>query len=207
MCLPLLAAIPAAMGSIGAAAGVTGAGITAATSIAAGTAITSGVVGAGVSAYGQYQSGLAQQKMYQYQQQQQTLQANYDVSVGEAQSQSIEETGSLQNKQLVQNQAQLEGSQKAAEGAQGIGGSVTAQNITTSTFTKEQMDQQMLRYNTDIKAQSAREQAAGEAWGANTTAGQDALAATNAKVGGEYNAAGSLLSGAMSVASTAVRIQ
>lgn len=201
MCLPL---IPAALAAVGGA--VTAGAATGATATAIGAATTIGVAGAGISAYGQYQSGLAQSKMYQYQQQQQTLQANYDVSIGNAQSQAIEETGNLQNKQLVQNQAQLEGSQKAAEGAQGTAGSVTAENIASSTFTKEQLDQQMLRYNTDIKAQSAQEQAAGEAWGATTTAGQDNLAATNAKVGGEYNAAGTLLGAAGSVASTAVRI-
>lgn len=46
--MPVFAAIPAVLGSIGAAAGVTGAGVAAATSIAAGAAIVGGV-GAGIA--------------------------------------------------------------------------------------------------------------------------------------------------------------
>ncbi len=207
MCLPLLAAVPAVMGAIGAGVGVTGAGVTAGMSIAAGTAITAGVVGAGVSAYGQYQQGVAQKKMYDYQQKSQELQANYDLKIGQAQAEADETTGSLQMKQLVQNQAELEGSQRAAEGAAGTAGSVNAENIATSTFTKQQLDQQMLRYNTDIKAWSATESAKGAAWNARTQAEQYGIAGKNARTAGELSATGTILGEATSVASTAVRLK
>ena len=46
--MPLFAAIPAVLGSIGAAAGVTGAGIAAGTSIAAGAAISGAALAAGL---------------------------------------------------------------------------------------------------------------------------------------------------------------
>jgi hypothetical protein len=206
MCLPLLAAVPAVMGAIGAGVGVTGAGVTAGMSIAAGTAITASAAGAGVSAFGQYQAGLAQSKMFKYQSEQQNIQANYDIQVGEAQSENIEQVGGFQNKQLVQNQAQLEGSQRAVEGASGLAGSKTAEDIANSTFTKEKLDQQMLRYNVDNKVNTVQQEAAGGAWGARTTAQQYSLASGNAETAGTINASGTLLGGASSVANTAVRI-
>lgn len=189
MCLPLLAAIPAI------------------STLAIGATTAASVAGAGIAAYGQYQAGQSQKKMYNYEAQSQALQANYDLSVGEAQAENIENVGSEEMRSLVQKQAQTEGSQKAAEGASGTAGSVTAENIATSTFTKEQLDQRMLRYNTDIKAWSANTQAEGEAWGANVTSAQDRIAGKNAAIGANYNAAGTLLGGATSIANTALRIQ
>lgn len=199
MCLPALAVVGTMLGASAASAATVGTIATGATAL--------GVAGAGVAAYGQYQAGKSQKAMYNYESQEQTMQANYDISTGEAQAQNIEGVGAEQGRQLVQRQAQTEGTQKAAEGAAGTGGSVTAQNIAVSTMNKEQLDQQMLRYNTDIKSWSAQTQGEEEAWGANTTAGQYSLAATNAQVGANYNVAGSLLGGATSIANTALRIQ
>lgn len=205
MCVPLLAAIPAAMTAIG---GAVSAGVaTGATATALGTAVTVGTIGAGVSAYGQYQQGLAQKKLYSYQQQTADLQANYDLKIGEAQSEADQTTGALQSRQLVQNQAELEGSQRAAEGAAGTGGSVTAENIESSTLTKEQLDQQMLRYNTDVKSYEATEGAKNSAWTARAMSGQYGIAAHNAQTAGELNAGGTLLGEAGSIASTAVRLK
>lgn len=176
-------------------------------SLALGASAVAGLAGAGVSAYGQYQQGLAQKNMYSYQQQEADLQANYDLKIGAAQSEADQVTGSLQSRQLVQNQAELEGSQRATEAAAGTAGSVTAENITSSTFTKQQLDQELLRYNTDVKSYEATQGAQDEAWTARAMSGQYGMAAKNAQTSGELSATGTLLGEAGSVASTAVRLQ
>ncbi len=60
--MPVFAAIPAILGSIGAAAGVTGAGITAGMSIAAGAAIAGGITAGVVNAVGGAQQAAAMKK-------------------------------------------------------------------------------------------------------------------------------------------------
>jgi len=60
--MPVFAAIPAILGSIGAAAGVTGAGITAGMSIAAGAAIAGGVTAGVVGAVSSAQQAAAAKK-------------------------------------------------------------------------------------------------------------------------------------------------
>ena len=84
-------------------------------------------------------------------------------------------------------------------GAQGIGGSVTAANIATDTFTKQQMDQMTLQYNSNVKAWNITNQANAQEWGLGVEATQDQYAAKNAAIAGDIGAGTTLLGSAAQV--------
>lgn len=158
-------------------------------------------IGGGTSAYNQYQSGIAQNKYYQSQADQSVLEGKNALKQGELQSTLVQDQASHQGKQLVQNQAEFNASQRAVMAANGIYGGGTAEDVTSSTFTKEELDQRLLRYNADIKSWEGNTQAQYKNWALNTQAEDLRYQGKLAKDTGRKNAFSTLLSTATQVAS------
>ncbi len=183
MCIAL-AAIPAmiagAASSVGSAAAAAGAavGITSTAGALAATSAAAGLVGTGVSAYGSIQSSNAQ-----------AAAANYSAKTSVQQGQSAVDAARINEQQTYREGDQLEGRQRAAEGASGIDlNSGTALLTQTDTGTRTGQNVADQNYN----AQLAQ-------WG---TINNSALLSSQAKsdqAAGGISAAGSLLSGASQV--------
>jgi hypothetical protein len=151
--------------------------------------------GGAISAYGQYQQGQAQKKMYQYQADAANAEAKQvqqaaDTNVKLTQFQASQDTKQLQRKYML-----VEGAQKAGAAASGIGGgSVTEGDIATDTFNTRKLDENMIRYNADLKSWAIRNQSAGEVWGLKTQAEQYTYAGKNAATAGKIGATGTIFS-------------
>lgn len=165
----------------------------------AAAAIATTVAAGGYTAYSQYQNGQSQNKYYQYMADQQKQKATYDLKQGDAQSTAIQDQAKLEGKQLSSNQSEFNATQRAAMAASGLTG-VTAEDITNSTFTKEQLDQQLLRYNADLKSYGVNSQAKYNNWADLTQADQYSYAGKAANYAGKTSAFSTLLSTASSVA-------
>ena len=163
--------------------------------------ITVGVLVAGgaMQAYGKYKEGVAESKYYTYQQDQARQSAELALRQGDAQSTAIQNTAKQEGKQLALNQAEFNASQRAQMAANGLTG-VTAEDITNDTFSKEKLDELVLRNNADLKSWEVNEEAKNRNWALNTEAGQYGLASKNAKSAGKRNAFSTLLNTATSVA-------
>jgi len=153
------------------------------------------LVGGAMSAYGQYQQGQAQKKMNQYQadvaqRQAEQVQQAADTNVKLTQFQASQDTKMLQRKYML-----VEGAQKATAAAMGVGGgSVTEGDIATDTFNTRKLDENMIRYNADLKSWAIRNQAAGEVWGLETQKEQYTYAGKNAAKAGAIGATGTIFS-------------
>lgn len=179
------------------------------------TAVTFTAAAGGMQAYGQYQQGKSQEKMYQYQAALARQKADLTKRYSEEQKKSIESAAESnitatqgaaaeESKRLARDITQLTGAQKAAIGALGIGG-VTAADIAVSTFDKAKLDQMAIRYNANVKSWQISEQAKrdiwtlGEetkfdVWSLESEADQYSVAAKNAKKAAKMNMATTLLS-------------
>ncbi len=155
-------------------------------------------IGGAYSAYNQYKQGVAQSNYYNYQSQAKKQEADYDLKMGQKQSELIGDTGKMEEKSLSVKQAEFNASQQASNAARGVEGG-TAEDIASSTFDKEQLDKQMVRYNSAIKGWETMEQAKNQSWAANIESDQYGMAAKNAKKAGKLNAFSTLLSSAASV--------
>jgi hypothetical protein len=162
-------------------------------------AIIATAAAGGTQAYGQYQSGVAQNKMYQFQADQNRMEGNLAVTRGQKQSELIQDTASREGKRLKTDQAGFSASQRAAMAASGVTG-VTAQDITSDSFSKQRLDELALRYNYDTKSYEVTEGAKYQKYALDTQADQLSLAGKNAKKAGKMNAFGTLLSTAASMA-------
>ena len=167
-------------------------------------ALAATAVAGGVSAYGAYEQGQAQKNLMNYQAQAAKVQAGQVAATAEANISGVQNQAALQAQMLGRQQAIVAGSQKASAGAQGIGGSVTAANIATDTFTKQQMDQQTLQYNANVKAWNITNQANNQIWGLGIQANMDTMGAKNAAIAGDISAGGDLLSSAAQTGSEGV---
>lgn len=220
-CLGPLAALPAAVAAFGGgtAAATAGAGAAAAaasTGIAAATAgassaslfsalaLTGAVAGGAVSAYGAYQQGQAQKNMMNYQAQAAAVQQQIVKNTASANITGVENQTALQSQQLSRQQMAVKGTQAAAAGAQGLDGSVTGADIAKDTFTKQQMDQQTLMYNANVKSWNITNNANAQLWGLGAQEGQYSEGAQNAEFAGDIGAVGSLLSSATQVGTIGV---
>lgn len=158
-------------------------------------------VASGVTqAYGDYKSGIATQKYNQYQADVSRQQGALGLQQAEIQSRLIQDSAKGQGKQLKTNQAEFNASQRAALSAAGVNG-VTAQDIVSDTFNKQQLDEQTLRYNADVKAWEVNTNAANQNWALNEEANQFEQAGKNAKKAGKTKVFSTLLSTASSVGS------
>lgn len=173
------------------------------------------------SAVGQYQQGVAQQKMYDYQaalsvqnskllqqyadEEKKSIEAATESNITQTQDQAAE-----QSKQFAKNFRQLSGTQKATIGALGLGGS-TAEALVTSSFDEAKLDEMAIRYNANIKSWNLKESAKQDIWSLeentkqkrwalDTQASMYRTAGKNAKRAGQQQAFTTLLSTAASVA-------
>jgi len=167
-------------------------------------AIASTVAAGATSAYGAYQQGQAQKNLMNYQAQAAQVQAGQVAATAEANISGAQNQAALQATMLGRQQAIVAGSQKASAGAQGIGSSVTAANIATDTFTKQQMDQQTLQYNANVKAWNITNQANNQIWGLGIQENMDTMGAKNAASAGDISAGGDLLGSAAQVGTEGV---
>ena len=160
------------------------------------------VIGGGITAYDQYQAGQAQKKMYQYQsdvanEKARQAQVAADTNVKLTQYQASQDTKMLQRKYAV-----VEGAQRAARAASGLGGgSVTEGDIATDTFNTRKLDEDMIRYNADLKSWDIQRNAQGEIWGLGTEANQFTFAGKSAARAGAISATGTIFSTAGSALS------
>lgn len=165
----------------------------------AAAAIATTVAAGGFTAYSQYQSGAASNKYYQYMSDQSRQEGQLALKQGEAQSTAIQEQAKLQGKQLSTNQSEFNASQRAAMAAAGVTG-VTAEDIVSSTFNKENLDKSLLRYNADLKSYESTSNAAYRNWASNVQADQLTYQGKAAKYAGKTQAFSTLLATAASVA-------
>lgn len=192
-----LALIPAALGTIGSAVGAGAA--TSGAAIATGTAITATAASGGVAAYGAYQQGQAQKNMMNYQAQAAAVQQGIVKNTADANITGVENQTALQSQQLSRQQMATKGAQAASAGAQGLDGSVTGADIAKDTFTKQQMDQNTLMYNANVKSWNITNSANAQLWGLGAQEGQYSEGAENAAFAGDIGAGTSLLSSAAQV--------
>lgn len=162
-------------------------------------AITLTVASGGYSAYNSYQQGAAQNSYYKYLAENSRLEGEYAIKQAEAQSTSVQNQAKEQGKQLSKSQAEFNASQRAAMAASGLTG-VTAEDITSSTFTKEQLDKSLLLYNADIKSWEGNTKGAYAKWAANVQADQYSYQGKAAFKAGQTGAWTTLLTTAASVA-------
>ena len=170
--------------------------------IAAGLTIGSGIY----NAFNQYQEGVAAKKYYDYQAGQAQQEGQLALQQGQKQSELIQDTAKVQGKQLATSQAEFNASQRAALGASGnIGGS--AEDVINSTFTKQQLDESLLRYNANVNSWQTTESAKYKNYALGVQADQYRYAGKNAKYAGKTKAFSTLLGTAASVANTLVKIK
>lgn len=163
-----------------------------------GTQIAGGVY----SAYGAENEGIAQEGYYRYLAGQADSNARLTELAGERQARSIKDAAHLEYGRLKRSQLQLEGSQKAALGAQGISGSVTAEDIARDTMNAERLDEMAIRFNADSQADEVVRQAQINAIGLRTEAEGYRTAGGNARRAGRRNAYASIIGSATAVAGT-----
>ena len=170
--------------------------------------VVASIVGGIVSGVGAYRQGQAQKKMYQYQsdvasQQQKEAQKAADANVRLTQIQASEDAAQLQRKYMV-----LAGEQKATGAAMGIGsGSVSMGDIETDTLNTRTADENMIRYNADLKSWDIRNQAANEIWGLETLKTQYGFAGKQAAASGKLGLLTGIFAGTAAGAGQASNFQ
>lgn len=168
---------------------------------AAGAVVGMQAVGGAVGAYGALQQGKSQAAYYAFMGNQANQEAGLAEAVGDRRAADTEKAASFSEDIAARNEAKALGGQRAAEGANGIGGSVTAQNIASDTIDKAELDKEAIRFNADTKASAAKTDAAMSAYGLRTQASEDQIAGTDAVDASRLNAASSILGSAGSLAS------
>lgn len=149
---------------------------------------------AAASAYSSYSQGQQAQSMYKYQ----SAMAERNAQISELQARDIEKQGAIEEAQHRLKVQGMIGEQKSAIAAGGVAVDTGSPlDILADTAGLGEFDAQVIRSNARKQAWAARTQAQGylaEAGALNT-------AGSNAYRNGTVGAAGSLLSGASSVAS------
>lgn len=159
-----------------------------------------GTIGSGaVSSYGAYQQGQAQKNMMQYQANAAVVQQGIVRDTANANITGVENQTALESSQLARRQMVVKGAQAASAGAQGIDGSVTGADIAKDTFTKEQMDQNTLLYNANVKSWNITNDMNAKLWGLGAQKDQYSEGAENAAFAGDIGAGSSLLSAATQI--------
>lgn len=165
------------------------------------TAIALIAVSTGVSAYGSYQQGQAQKKMYQYQADVAAQQAEIDKKVAEQNITTVQAEAATKTKQLRRDVAVLEGAQKGMLAAQGVGGgSVTAADIAASTFDTAELDRKAIRYNADYKSWALKTGSEYAGWDLLNQRNQYLMAGKQAAKAGSIGMTSSILQGASQIA-------
>lgn len=163
-------------------------------------AIGASVLGTGLGVMGDLESAKATSKYYNYLSAISMQNANLVEAAGKAESAQLGTEAFGQMQQLGERKSQTIGAQKAALSTGAGVGSKTAEQIVSDTYNKFNMDEEVLRYNTDLKIKNVQNKARGEAMGYRSQAGAYELAAKNAKTEGKWKAASTILGGASSTA-------
>ena len=160
-------------------------------------------VSTGMTMYGSYAQGKAQQKMNQYNADVAIRQAEIDKRNAETNITMVQDTAKSQAKLQRRNVAVIEGEQKGILAAQGVGGgSVTAADIMKTTLDTAELDRQAIRYNADSKAYAIKTGSDFNTWNLDQQSRGYNMAGKNAMRAGKINTVSSLLSGASQIAST-----
>ena len=153
-----------------------------------------------LSAYGDIQQGKSESKYYKYLAAISNENANLTEAAGQAEMAQLGTSEFQTMQQLVTRKSETIGAQKAAL-ATGAGvGSKTAEQIVSDTINKTEMDEEVLRYNTDLKMKNVLLKSKGEAMNYRAQAGGYEIAADNAKTASKWKAASTIIGGASSTA-------
>ena len=110
--------------------------------------LTTAVVGAGMSAFGQYREGMDAGEASRY---------NADISRQSAEM--TETSGALDAERQRKQVSRLVGSQKAKYGASGVELTGSPLDVMIGTATEGELDAQIIEYNTKVKARGYQSQA------------------------------------------------
>lgn len=163
-------------------------------------ATTTAAVAGGVSAYESYQQGSAQKKYYDELSRRSTNEAAYALDAADKQSRAVQDTAREEGKMLKEDQAAFNASVKAQLAAQGITG-VSAEDIANSNFSRQKMDELMLRRNADVKSWEIMTSGKYQNWGLLNQAADQRYAGKMAKRKGKIDTITTLLGTASQVAS------
>lgn len=152
-------------------------------------------------AYAMHKQGQMQQAQYDFLAQQSKLQASLAIEAGQEQAKFAQDQGAKLSKDLRKNVGLVEANQRATMIANGIDlGSVTAEDIINDTVNKAKLDEMMIRYNADLAAYQAEQQAGYNAFAAYSQAAGQTLAGQMYSAAGNIGATNTLISGAAQTA-------
>lgn len=157
--------------------------------------------GGAVGAYGSMAMGKAQASYYGFLSNQSRLEGTLAKAAGERQAADIEKSAGYTEEILARNESKAMGAQRAAFAANGIAGSVTAQDIAKSSMTAAELDKEAVRFNADSKARAAVLQGDMAAFNYDSQATGYELAGANAMTAGKLNATATALGTSGSLAS------
>jgi hypothetical protein len=146
------------------------------------------------------QAGKSQQQYYDYVAEQNRQAAEAAIKAGEARDTVAQNQGANEAKTLSQKAMQVEGSQKAAIGANKIGASATAIDLVQDTYDKATLDKMAIRFNADAQSWEAKEDAKYKAWDFNNQAKLNTFAGQNARRAGKIQKRATLINTAGQVA-------
>jgi hypothetical protein len=158
--------------------------------------IAASAASAAVGAAGAIQQGQAQSNMAKYQANMAEQQSQLAARSAEQNTTITKMQAANDTKQLQRRDAEVAGSARAAMAANGIAGSGTAADLTTSNFDTQKLDEMSIRYNADLKSWGIKEQLGGEQWNLAAMQEQYKMSGQNAKTASYFNAGSSLLSSA-----------
>ncbi len=124
-------------------------------------------------------------------------------AAGEADARSVNDKGATDLGKLRESVRATEGTQTAALAANGVAGSVTAEDIARDTRSKAALDELAIRYNADLKSGEIRRSSKFEAMNKRFEGAGYRVAGANARATGKASAILSLVGGASQVATTA----
>jgi hypothetical protein len=163
-------------------------------------AMTTIVAGTAQSYQANKAQGEAQQNYYNYLAAQNEETAKETFKATGKQVSLIQDEAARTGANLTRQVKVLEGSQRAAEGASGTAGSVTAEDIARDTENKANLDRAAIRASADMQTESAVDAGTAQAVALRRQADSYRLAGANARFSGNLNAQASILSGATAVA-------
>lgn len=153
-----------------------------------------------LSAYGDIQQSKSESKYYKYLADISNENAKLSEASGKAEISQLGTSEFQAMQQIVSRKGEIIGAQKSAL-ATGAGvGSKTAEQVVSDTINKVEMDEEVLRYNTDLKMKNVLLKSKGEAMNYRAQAGAYEVAADNAKTASKWNVSSTILGGAASTA-------
>jgi hypothetical protein len=167
-------------------------------------AVVASTAAAGVAkTYGNYQAATAQANMYGWQAQASQIQSQLIKNTGEANITYTQDAAARNATMLRRTQAETTGAAQASVGAQGLGSSGTAVDVLQDIKSKQEMDQETLQYNANVKAWNITNQMNNQVWAQDNQTAQDLAAQSNTLKARSIGLTTDLLSTAASTATSA----